>query len=241
MPTSSSQIHDQFLQILPACAVGEATLGALWDVTLPPEEFELVVDATPRRKREFAAARNCARRALAKLGVLPRPILSGPNGEPVWPAGIVGSITHCPGFCASAVAHQWQLLGIGIDTELNAALPQGVQTLVCTSEELRELRRQLPAAAEMGIHLDALIFSAKESLYKAWYPIAKSYLEFDNVVVHFDIQHKKLYPRLKLETLYTVKARRINFRGRFGATKKYIFTSVVAEAVGSEDDDIADY
>ena len=69
-----------------------------------PAEAAIVARAVERRKDEFATIRRCARTALAELGVPAGPILPGVRGAPVWPAGIVGSMTHCVGYRAAAVA-----------------------------------------------------------------------------------------------------------------------------------------
>jgi 4'-phosphopantetheinyl transferase EntD len=92
-----------------------------------PGEESLVVNAVEARRREFITARRCAREALAKLGYAPVPIRAGRKREPLWPAGLVGSITHTAGFRAAAVAPRSMLASIGIDTEQNDRLPDGVE------------------------------------------------------------------------------------------------------------------
>src|SRR5208283_6057556 len=85
--------------------------------TLDAREARFVRGASARRVADFATGRRCARSALLKLGLTPESILVGPYREPVWPEGIVGSITHCPGFYAAALAHRRDLRSIGIDAE----------------------------------------------------------------------------------------------------------------------------
>src|SRR5207245_11366486 len=115
-----------------------------------------------RSRREFAAGRACARAALHRLGFPRGPLLSGADRAPIWPAGAVGSITHCPGYCAAAVARRRDVRALGIDAELNEPLPDGVAELVCTETELTWTAMSAPR----GTHWQALIFSAKESVYK---------------------------------------------------------------------------
>jgi 4'-phosphopantetheinyl transferase EntD len=127
---------------LPEGVVGVEAYADRWETELLPEERALVATAVKKRRHEFAAGRNCARRALAKLGWPDFPVLSGPNREPLWPPGVLGSITHCHGYCAAVAAPLAELkgiLGIGIDAELNAQLPQGVVELVCRPSELGTL------------------------------------------------------------------------------------------------------
>ena len=146
-----------------------------------PEEAAVIARAVDRRRREFATGRACARAALASLGIPACPILPGTRGAPQWPAGIVGSITHCDGYRAAAVARSADLLTVGIDAEPNAELPDGVLRTIASEREahwIRALSGELPNA-----HWDRLLFSAKESVYKAWYPVTGSWLGFDEAEI----------------------------------------------------------
>jgi 4'-phosphopantetheinyl transferase EntD len=149
----------------------------------PGEEF-LIAKAVEKRRREFITARRCAREALARLGHAPVPIHAGPKREPLWPAGVVGSITHTIGFRAAAVAPQSVFASIGIDTEQNALLPDGVEETITVSREpemLAALTRSFPA-----IQWGRLLFSAKESVYKAWYPLTGRWLGFEDARLTID-------------------------------------------------------
>lgn len=141
-----------------------------------PEEEALVARATAKRRGEFATGRVCARSALAALGVAAVPILRGYRGAPQWPDGIVGSITHCAGYCAAAVARAEDLVTIGLDAEPNAPLPGGVLELVSLPAERARLRDL--AAASPAIGWDRLLFCAKEAVYKAWFPLTGQWLGF---------------------------------------------------------------
>ncbi|SBT37420.1 4'-phosphopantetheinyl transferase family protein [Micromonospora auratinigra] len=143
-----------------------------------PGEEDLVARAVESRRREFVTARRCAREALGRLGHPAAPIRSGPRREPVWPAGVVGSITHCAGYRAAAVARRTELAGLGIDAEPHEALPDGVAGTVTVAGEpglLARLDRDHPA-----VHWGRVLFSAKESVYKAWYPLTGRWLGFED-------------------------------------------------------------
>jgi 4'-phosphopantetheinyl transferase EntD len=103
--------------ILPPMVAVEETFGTPYDVRLFPEERSAIAGAVEKRRREFVGARFCARSALEQLGLPAAPILPGPGGAPLWPEGVVGSITHCDGYCASAVASARGVLAVGIDAE----------------------------------------------------------------------------------------------------------------------------
>lgn len=170
-------------RILPPAAIVRATREDL-DAVLYPEEEAAVGRAVEKRRREFTTARACAREALAELGQPHQAVPSGSRGEPLWPAGIVGSITHCDGYRACAVARSSDLVTVGVDAEPNQPLPEGLLEDIALPEErewLRYLARQAPST-----HWDRLLFSIKESVYKAWFPLAEKWLGFEDAVVAID-------------------------------------------------------
>lgn len=170
--------------ILPAGAVAVEAFDDPVDAILFPEEESVVKRAVAKRRQEFATARWCARRAMALLGRPPVAILPGPRGEPQWPAGLVGSITHCLGYRAAVLAESDVLTTVGIDAEPDEPLPDGVlETVSLTDERARvaALLRDHP-----GVRWDRLLFSAKESVYKAWYPLTGRWLGFEDARLTFD-------------------------------------------------------
>jgi 4'-phosphopantetheinyl transferase EntD len=154
------------------------------DAVLFPEEELVIARAVDKRRREFTAGRVCARKALAMLGVPPTPLLPGERGAPKWPLGIVGAITHCTGYCAAAVSPTVQFAAVAIDAEPHGALPDGVLDHVAGTQEqilLAGLRAAIP-----DVRWDRLLFSAKESVYKAWFPLARRWLDFHDALVDLD-------------------------------------------------------
>src|SRR5689334_15703855 len=145
--------------------------------TLYPEEAPLVAHAVPKRRAEFTTVRHCARTALETLGVAPGPILRGVRGAPVWPPGIVGSMTHCAGYRAAAVAPARETAGIGIDAEEHGPLPEGVLDLVSLPAERDHLNAL--ARAHPRTWWERVLFSAKESVYKVWFPRTGQWLGFE--------------------------------------------------------------
>jgi 4'-phosphopantetheinyl transferase EntD len=171
-------------EILPAGVIAVEARDDATDAVLFPEEELVVGRAVPKRRREFTTARMCARAALLQLGFPAVPIPSGERGEPLWPDGVVGSITHCDGYRACAVARSSEIVTIGIDAEPNAALPEGLLGDIARPEERPSLRRLASELPE--VHWDRLLFSAKESVYKAWFPLAKRWLGFEDAVIAID-------------------------------------------------------
>jgi enterobactin synthetase component D / holo-[acyl-carrier protein] synthase len=171
-------------EILPAAATAVEAFADPPDVTLFAEEEAVVRRAVDKRRREFTTVRDCARRALAELGYPPAPILPGPRGAPGWPAGVVGSLTHCPGYRAAAVARERDVRSLGIDAEPHEELPEGVLPAIALDAEramLDRLRADRPATC-----WDRLLFSAKESVYKAWFPLTGRWLDFAEARIELD-------------------------------------------------------
>lgn len=166
----------------PGVVAAEAFADVPGEAVFPGEE-DLVARAVEGRRREFVTARRLAREALGRLGYPPVAIRPGPKREPVWPAGVAGTITHCTGYRAAAVAPLSVLRSLGIDAEPNGPLPEGVEESVTVGAE-REMLARLGRTG--GVHWDRLLFSAKESVYKAWYPVARCWLGFEDARLRLD-------------------------------------------------------
>jgi 4'-phosphopantetheinyl transferase EntD len=137
------------------------------------EEAVVVARAVASRRGDFAAGRTAARRALSKLGMSAIAIPSGPRRAPVWPQGIVGSISHSGGWAVAAVARAAEFESIGVDIEVAAPLPADVAAVVVGPED------------RLGTHerRATIAFSAKESVYKALQPARGWLLEFGDVAL----------------------------------------------------------
>ena len=99
-----------------------------------PEEEPLIARSVAKRRNEFITVRHCARLALGELGFPPVPILKGDKGEPCWPDGVVGSLTHCAGYRGAVVGRGAAVRSVGVDAEPHDVLPR------------RRARRDQPAS-----------------------------------------------------------------------------------------------
>jgi 4'-phosphopantetheinyl transferase EntD len=170
--------------ILPAGVVAvEAFEDRPGQLPFPGEE-EMIANAVDGRRREFITARRCAREALRAFGYPDAPIPRGPRREPRWPAGMTGSITHCAGYRAAAAARTADVDLLGIDAEPDEPLPADVAALVTVPGEPEMLARL--TATYPGTQWGRLLFSAKESVYKAWFPVTGRWLGFDEARVDID-------------------------------------------------------
>ncbi|BCL17275.1 4'-phosphopantetheinyl transferase family protein [Micromonospora sagamiensis] len=171
-------------RILPPAVVVVESFTDPTDLTLHPDEEPLVANAVEKRRREFTTVRDCARRAMARLGIPPAPVLSGARGVPIWPTGVVGSMTHCDGYRGAALAPAASVASVGVDAEPHAALPDGVLDAIALPAE--RTRTAALRATDPTVCWDRLLFSAKESVYKAWFPLTGRWLDFSEADIVVD-------------------------------------------------------
>lgn len=201
-----------------AVVVADATA---WDGQLLIEEESCLGPAVvAARRAEFAAGRVCARQALRALGVTGIPVPMGPDRRPLWPNGMTGSITHTNSYCAAAVAPVSQVLALGIDAEPHVPLEKQVEELVCTQDE----RNKIGEPSSGSPHWTTILFSAKESVYKLWSPLAGSWLDFHDVEVELylteGIFSARIRPRRWVPTLPA------KLQGRFAVDGRLVRTAV---------------
>jgi 4'-phosphopantetheinyl transferase EntD len=173
-----------FARLLPTTVECAEERGQPTETGLLEEEARAVAHAVEKRRREFATARRCARRAMSRLGIPRLPILPGEGGAPTWPPGLVGSMTHCHHYSAAAVARNTDIAALGIDAEPHEALPDGVIDLIALPSEkegVAALLEQRPL-----VRWDRLLFCAKEAVYKTWFPLARCWLGFHDVRLTVD-------------------------------------------------------
>ena len=127
------------------------------------------------RFRQFAAGRTAARAAMVKLGLPPVPLPRGNHGEPVWPAGVVGSISHTREICGCVVALAGEHPSIGMDIEEIERVTPLVSRRVMTAKE--QARLEALTYRELQERL-ALTFSAKEAYFKFQYPLTRRFVGF---------------------------------------------------------------
>lgn len=148
--------------------VGWAEIGGVEGLYVG--EREAVAKAVPGRVAEHSAGRRAARMALAELGLPEAEIPVGRHRAPVWPESVAGSITHDRGVALAAVITNGGI--IGIDLTEAVPLPDDVRQTILPHDEEAELTE-----------IEARIaFSAKESLFKALFPITETYLGFEAAV-----------------------------------------------------------
>lgn len=126
--------------------------------------------AAPKRQAEYLAGRLCAREALQALIGTPLVPDMAESRAPLWPSGTVGSITHSGDLAAALVAPATCYQGIGLDAErqLEPVRAERLAPQILTPDELRRMAT-LPASQQA--HFVTVVFSLKESLFKALFPL----------------------------------------------------------------------
>jgi 4'-phosphopantetheinyl transferase EntD len=187
--------------------------------TLAPEEDAILGSVSNRRRATFAMGRHCGREAMRKLGLAPGPILCGSSREPIWPPDVCGSITHCEDYTAAATALRRDLRSIGIDAENLQPLSASVISQIAVPQEQRwiESNGRSPRAL--------LVFSAKESVFKAWFPIVGTYLAFEDVTLDFEEETKRFRALIRHDAAAYRREAPLKVEGRFHVDAERVVTT----------------
>jgi len=211
--------------VLPSGPAVSAELFGDEPVDLFPAEQAAIAKAVDKRRREFTSVRACARRALAELGQPPAPLVPGERGAPQWPDGITGSMTHCDGYRGCVLARTTDLASVGLDAEPNLALPDGVQDVIALPAERDHVARL--ARDRPGVCWDRLLFCAKESVYKAWFPLTRRWLGFEEARITFSTGQEGSTGTFDAHIL--IPAPIAGFSGRWARSGRHILTLILNE------------
>jgi 4'-phosphopantetheinyl transferase EntD len=192
-----------------------------WPTELVPAEEAQLGDVCGKRLAEFAAGRDQARRLIAALTGTAQPLLIGDYRQPLWPDGVIGSISHSDDFCAVAVASTQSISDLGIDVETLEALNPEVEDVVLTEAELH-------ATESTEGWVRKLIFSIKESNYKCCYHMVKAFIDFKQCEVVLDMDRQAYQSRIICNN-HLGKELRISVQGRWMLESGHIFTSAIIQ------------
>lgn len=162
------------LQVRAGC-VDPQDLPGLW-----PQEAVHVQGAVLKRRVEFATARRLARENLQALGLPPMALVPRADRSPVWPASVVGSISHNASHCAVICAAKAQWRSVGVDLETRREFSSGMAKMVLTPEELEGLA---PIGSVQGQAQCLMYFCLKEAFYKFQSPLTGEFLDFQDVTL----------------------------------------------------------
>ena len=180
---------------------------------LLPEEKLHTQGMVAKRVDEFTHGRYCARTAMSMLDMSPQPIGKGANREPIWPTGIVGSITHTANAAAAAVASCHDFRSIGLDMESATPLNDELIDMICLPEE----------NSERDGSRAKLLFSIKEAIYKCLYPEVGAYIDFLEMHVELDIPKNSFCAGRFTKAKYMDLATQME--GRFTIHEEYVISA----------------
>lgn len=147
------------------------------EAALLPDEARSIPSRHSERLRASGAARLAARRLLREAGLGDRAVPRGASGEPIWPAGWTGSLAHDETMALAALGRIEDVRSLGVDVEPREPLPEELLALVVGSQD------RLPSPA--GPESARLVFSAKEAVYKAVFPLDRRILDYEDIAVNF--------------------------------------------------------
>lgn len=148
-----------------------------YEIALP----ERLENAVPRRQAEFLAGRLAARQAIERLGIDAVTPDVGRSREPLWQAGVTGSISHTAEIAGAVAVDSSRVNGVGMDIEnlTRGGIEPEARALVVTPEEQTLLETQgMMLSSEL---LFTLAFSAKESFFKGTFAHVGHYFDFKAV------------------------------------------------------------
>ncbi|WP_245442166.1 4'-phosphopantetheinyl transferase family protein [Mesorhizobium hawassense] len=132
----------------------------------------------PGARAATGAGRHVAHELLRRLGCVDLAIVRGQSGNPIWPAGIVGSIAHDDLMAVAVVARSDALKGVGVDIEPALPLPDDLLAVVAAPQDrLGDLDPKLGGR---------ILFAIKEAAYKASFPLDGRVLGFEDIAVDFE-------------------------------------------------------
>ena len=191
--------------------------------------------AAPKRQMQFRAGRYCAMEAMGALNdsYAGRQIGRTATGAPLWPEGVIGSITHTDDFASAAVALTADAAAIGIDTE--RIMPESTaRTIADTIASPVEVAHARAAGFSQAAAL-TLVFSAKESIFKCLHPMVARYFDFHSVRIVDVDGDNRTFAAQTVETLSNAFPADTILRGRFAVEAPWIHTGI-ALATSSHSD-----
>jgi len=190
-----SSLIDSFYKIESQKIILDIGLISEHQNTLLNEEEKLAPKKGARRN-EFIAGRNIARRLCGRLLSERTPILKKEDGSPIWPEGIVGSISHKSKIAAVMVSLRENYISIGCDIEVKESLEEKVWSIFMTESEVKHLD-------SLGLDKDEysnILFSSKEALFKCLYPIYRDDTpQISELPITFEIEEQRLSCNFRFE------------------------------------------
>ena len=198
------------------------TLYEKLDIYLPKS----IKNSVDKRQAEFLAGRYMAMSVLKSLGLKGNNIGIGKHRNPVWPQNIIASITHTKtsSLCAAAFKNSYLYLGIDLEDIISVELVRELKNSIIIPDE-ETILKNTSLSFEQAF---TLVFSAKESLFKALYPSVRYYFDFSAARITEICPQTSSFTLVLAENLTTKLNAGMVFTGYFAQIEQQILT-IIAE------------
>lgn len=217
-----AQLSAQLGNLFPAGVAATELLSEAPRTVLTEAELASISHCSVKRISDFTRGRACAHRGLAELGITAFSLLAGEKREPLWPDGIIGSLTHTTGFAAAVVARRGPVEALGIDCEVIESVGTDLWERICTPAEQARLAQLSEAQAKQEA---ALIFAAKEAFYKCQFPVSREWVGFEDVTIEASAGRFRIVPEVRLPVTEAFVA---SVEGRYEYRGPWVVTGVTA-------------
>lgn len=172
-------------EALPGLALSHCSFDPVLFDPADPQRCGLILperlrSAAAKRQSEFLAGRLCAAKSISLLGLPPQYPSRGEQGGPQWPQGLCGSITHSHGHALAIVGDSacWQGLGLDAEQLIAPARAQRLAGQILVADEQQRFDALWAVCPVQAAQFLTLVFSAKESLFKALHPLVGQRFHF---------------------------------------------------------------
>lgn len=209
--------------LFPAYVAGAELCSPELAEPLHPEEAAHVQKAVEKRRTEFALGRTCARRALAQLGIEAPVLLALPDRSVAWPDAAWGSITHADRYCAAVAVLRSEARGIGMDAEEKTRVHQRLWKQIAGARETAWL--DAAGSEDASLLRAALLFSAKETFYKAQFCVTRAWVGFHDAEVRID-EHGGFEIELLVDVANVLERGSV-YAGKYAVLEEHVVTGMV--------------
>jgi len=211
--TTDADLSSLLAGLYPSDVATIASRGCPPGATLMGAEASAAAAMAPKRQNEFRHGRHCARQALAELGFAAAAIPKLEDRSPLWPDGVIGSISHTANVAAAVAGNASDYSGLGLDIESAEGLDEATCKMILRPDEL----------ALHDAHTAKLIFSIKETIYKCIFPLVGTYVDFQEMAVDLDTQQGRFRAQPYSDKVPADVATRLE--GRFTRTGEFVVSS----------------
>lgn len=227
-------LRDQSFDVLPHGVIAKARFAPeayapdLFDrlsVSCPAQ----IARASTKRKIDFLAGRLIAREALTHAGAPVSDLPIGPDRAPVWPTGISGSISHAQQNCVALVADDTHLCGIDCEGLLSGHALEAVRAQCLSAGEQDWITQQSRYSDAVTT---SLVFSAKETIFKALAPVVQQFFGFECAEVQGWSDDRTLAFKLTKD-LHQTAAAGLVLHAQYDVTDTTVLTWIVMPQEGN--------